>query len=285
MLVREMHSEFSELEKLGWIIPPLSTLGLFTPSLVDEDKISFPSESYDSADINSEAAGFWATERANAIAEMLESTGAKTLWEIGAGNGNAAIPLRDLGFSIIPVEPLKSGALTLAKNGFLTFHATLEGLNLPNSSIEAIGAFDVLEHLEKPEILLTEIYRVLKPGGVFICSVPAYQWLFSDFDISIGHYRRYSRRNLRRLLERVHLRPKETKSIFAFLVVPAFILRRIPYLFGRRANLHAISKSSGGNSKRVNKMAFVFSKVHKFEQALRLPIGLTLITKAVKPLD
>ena len=76
MLVREMHSEFSELEKLGWIIPPLSTLGLFTPSLVDEDQISFPSESYDSADINSEPAGFWATERANAIAEMLDSIGA-----------------------------------------------------------------------------------------------------------------------------------------------------------------------------------------------------------------
>ncbi len=257
-------------------------MGLFTPTLVDEDKISFPSESYDSADINSEAAGFWATERANAIAEMLESTGAKTLWEIGAGNGNAAIPLRDLGFSIIPVEPLKSGALTLAKNGFPTFHATLEGLNLPNSSIEAIGAFDVLEHLEKPETLLAEIYRVLKPGGIFICSVPAYQWLFSDFDISIGHYRRYSRRNLRHLLESTQFRPIETKSIFAFLVLPAFILRRLPYLFGRRANLQVISKSSGGNSKRVNKMAFVFSKIHKIEQLLNLPFGLTLIVSAKK---
>ncbi len=281
----KMQSEFTELSKLGWIIPPLTTLGLFTPSSVDEDKISFPSESYDSAQTNSEALGFWATERANAIAQMLQTSHVETLWEIGAGNGNAAIPLRDFGFNVIPIEPLMSGALTLAKNGFPTFHATLEGLNLPNSSIEAIGAFDVLEHLEKPETLLAEIYRVLKPGGIFICSVPAYQWLFSDFDISIGHYRRYSRRNLRHLLELTQFRPIETKSIFAFLVLPAFILRRLPYLFGRRANLQVISKSSGGNSKRVNKMAFVFSKIHKFEQVLRLPLGLTLITKAIKPID
>jgi predicted SAM-dependent methyltransferase len=52
--------------------------------------------------------------------------------------------------------------------------------------LATIGAFDVLEHLEKPELLLDEIYRVLMPGGTFVCSVPAYQWLFSDFDIFDG---------------------------------------------------------------------------------------------------
>jgi SAM-dependent methyltransferase len=277
-----LQSEFQRLETLGWKLPNQNSFGLFAPSEVNENSISFPSESYDSQEANDEAAGFWALERANSIARILNEASVTTLWEIGAGNGNAAIPLRNHGFNVIPIEPLKSGAYTLVKNGFQTFHSTLEDLLLPNNSIEAIGAFDVLEHLEKPEDLLAEIYRVLKPGGTFICSVPAYQWLFSDFDLSIGHYRRYSRRSLISLIEMIDMKVLRVKSIYAFLIIPAFLLRRIPFLLGRRASLSKIAKSSGGNSKLVNKLDFAFGKIHNVEQLLNLPFGLTLIVSAKK---
>ncbi len=277
-----MQSEFRRLITLGWKLPNLNSIGLFSPKSINENSISFPSESYDSQEVNDEATGFWALERANCIAEILNEASVTTLWEIGAGNGNAAIPLRNHGFNVIPIEPLQSGAITLAKNGFQTFHATLEDLKLPDNSIDAIGAFDVLEHLEKPEFLLSEICRILKPGGVFICSVPAYQWLFSDFDLSIGHYRRYSRRSLISLIEMMNLKVLRVKSIYAFLIIPAFLLRRIPFLLGRRASLSKITKSSGGNSKLVNKLDFAFSKIHKVEQQLNLPFGLTHIVSAKK---
>jgi 2-polyprenyl-3-methyl-5-hydroxy-6-metoxy-1,4-benzoquinol methylase len=279
---RESEEEFNRLRQLGWKVPPLSSVGLYSPIGVDESRISFPSESYDSKEANTEARGFWALERANSIASILNEATVKTLWEIGAGNGNAAIPLRDHGFNVIPIEPLKSGASTLAKNGFQTFHSTLEDLLLPENSIEAFGAFDVLEHLEKPEVLLTEIYRVLKPGGIFICSVPAYQWLFSDFDLSIGHYRRYSRRSITSLIGSMNIEVVKVKSIYAFLIIPAFLLRRIPFLLGRRASLTKITKSRGGNSRLVNKLDFALGKIHKVEQLLNLPFGLTLIVSAKK---
>ncbi len=277
-----MHSEFLRLKGLGWTLPPLSPLGLFMPSFTDESKISFPSQSYNSAEVNNEATGFWATARAKAIAEVLGTAGTMTLWEIGAGNGNAAIPLRDLGFDIIPIEPLKTGAITLVKNGFPAFHSTLENLELPNNSIDTIGAFDVLEHLEKPEILLSEIFRVLKPGGTFVCSVPAYQWLFSDFDISIGHYMRYSRKKLRQLLDSVGLRCESFRFIFGFLVLPAFFLRRIPYLLGKRRTLRELNFSFGGNSSTINKMGCILTIVSQFEKKLKLPFGLSLIAVAKK---
>ena len=169
------------------------------------------------------------------------------------------------------------------KNGFLTFHATLEGLNLPNSSIEAIGAFDVLEHLEKPEILLTEIYRVLKPGGVFICSVPAYQWLFSDFDISIGHYRRYSRKSLRNLIDSTGLKTQSISSLFGYLVLPALVLRRVPYLFGRRNAYSQTINSTGGNSQLLEKLNPYFGVIGRIEKLIKLPIGLSIILISNKP--
>jgi hypothetical protein len=43
---------------------------------------------------------------------------------------------------------------------------------------------------------------VLRPGGAAIITVPAHQWLFSEHDAALHHFRRYSRSALRNLLER-----------------------------------------------------------------------------------
>jgi SAM-dependent methyltransferase len=270
------------LSALGWNVPSKDRDGIFNSKEIDEDQISFPSEGYTGEASNSEASGFWARERANSIYDLLKANGVKTLWEIGAGNGNAAIPLRDRGIEVLPIEPLRSGALTLSKNGFTTFCATLEDLSFPDNSIEAIGAFDVLEHLEDPAIVLREIHRVLVPGGIFVCSVPAYQWLFSDFDLSIGHYRRYSRKSLSSQLNFSNFRITHESALFAFLLVPAFILRRIPFLLGRRANLIDVKKSAGGNSSIMNKLEWILIGVNRLERRLHLPIGLTLLCVARK---
>jgi SAM-dependent methyltransferase len=277
-----MDSELERLQNEGWVIPLKDKDGIFTPMLINEELISFPSESFSGGAHNDEASGFWATQRANLIAEMLGATGEITLWEIGAGNGSAAIPLRNLGLNVIPVEPLRSGAVTLAKNGFITFNSTLESLELPNNSIDAIGAFDVLEHLEKPEMLLKEIHRVLKPGGTFICSVPAYQWLLSDFDLSIGHFRRYSRQELRNLLMSSSLEPMNTRWLFGFLVLPALVFRRLPYLFGRRRNFSSIKNSNQSKFDLLIALSPILKLLAKFEHKIELRFGLSLLVIARK---
>jgi hypothetical protein len=146
-----MNSELKRLQNEGWVIPQVDKDGLFTPMLINEELISFPSESFSGEARNDEASGFWAKERARALGKILRSSGVHDIWEVGAGNGAAAIPLRNLGISVIAVEPLRTGALTLVQNGFTTFNATLDSLKLPDNSIGAIGAFDVLEHLEDPD--------------------------------------------------------------------------------------------------------------------------------------
>jgi SAM-dependent methyltransferase len=272
-----LNNELVRLKMLGWNIPIKDEEEIFTPKEIDEGTISFPSEGYSGEETNSEATGFWAAERAKSIYDLLEKNDVKTLWEIGAGNGNAAIPLRNRGIEVIPIEPLRSGALTLSKNGFATFQATLEDLRFPDNSIGAIGAFDVLEHLENPSQLLAEIYRVLEPGGFFVCSVPAYQWLFSDFDISIGHFRRYSRKSISKLITSTGLEAQSTISLFGYLVMPALILRRIPYLLGRRNAYAQTAVSSGGNSQMLHKLSPIFRIIGGLEKLFKTPFGLSII--------
>ena len=55
---------------------------------------------------------------------------------------------------------------------------------------------NVLEHIEDDRGELALMHRALRPGGHACIFVPALSWLMSDHDRSIGHVRRYGRREL-----------------------------------------------------------------------------------------
>lgn len=57
---------------------------------------------------------------------------------------------------------------------------------------DAIGAFDVLEHIEKDDEVLKQIFAALKPGGILLLTVPQHEWLWSSVDDYACHVRRYT---------------------------------------------------------------------------------------------
>lgn len=276
------NSELTRLKNLGWKIPKLKSFGLIKPTYIDESSISFPSKIWEDSRTNQRTNEFWETQRAISIADILKKLKIETIWEIGAGNGSVAVPLKDRGFNVIAVEPLRSGASLLLERGFTTFWSTLESLKLPDNSIQAIGAFDVLEHLAEPGIFLDEVHRVLKPGGIFICSVPAHQWLFSYFDIALGHHRRYSPRSLRQELIRSNLPSISLDYLFAFLIIPAFISRKIPYMLGRKSKSSKTITLNKYQSCFIARIQVFLRIIVLVEKKLRLKLGLSLISASVK---
>lgn len=58
--------------------------------------------------------------------------------------------------------------------------APADSLPLPDESVNAVTAFDIVEHLEHPEQLYTEAARVLRPGGTLLVRCPV-----SDFGLSL----------------------------------------------------------------------------------------------------
>ena len=69
---------------------------------------------------------------------------------------------------------------------------TLEDFD-PAEAFDTILYMDVLEHIEDDRAEVARAARHLRPGGHVIALSPAHQWLFTPFDRSIGHHRRYSR--------------------------------------------------------------------------------------------
>jgi SAM-dependent methyltransferase len=280
--IEKANTEIQRLVESGWKDWTAKVNSPKTLPNIKEIDVSFPKDFWDPEKINEESKGIWAQTRAKKILMALSKNDLDILWEVGAGNGNVALPLRAAGKTVIAIEPLPSGAKALTYNGIMAYQGTLKDMAFPDSSIYAIGVFDVLEHLEHPEELLQEINRVLKPGGILITTVPANQWLFSDFDSSIGHFRRYSRPTLDKLLRENGFQNNKVHYFFFSLVLPAFILRTIPYKFGRRRQYSKTIKSNKFLSN-VMRLAYpLLFLILKIEDKFRLPTGLSLISVSSK---
>jgi hypothetical protein len=99
-------------------------------------------------------------------------------------------------------------------------------LNITES--KAVFYIDVLEHIMQDEKELSEIASYLSQGDYLIILVPAHMFLYSDFDLSVGHHRRYSRRTLLSILpyDFVILVNKEIDSVGGFLSFMSKCLRQ-----------------------------------------------------------
>lgn len=272
--------EIQRIISLGWSDSHPDFNGVRVFDKVNEDSISFPSEKYEKDSNSSESEGIWAEIRAKKITSILNQHQISLIWEIGAGHGNMAIPLADAGIATIPIEPLYSGAKALSSKGFHAYAQTLDQLHLPDNCLDAVGIFDVLEHLQQPESVLNEIYRVLKPGGLLLTSVPAYQWLFSDFDLQIGHFRRYSRKSLHKLLTVSNFTEIRFTNLFFVFLAPAFIIRRIPFLLGIRGK----RKESVPTSENflIKLTTPILRKILNLEEKMRIPLGLSIFSESIK---
>ena len=70
---------------------------------------------------------------------------------------------------------------------------------------DAVLLLDVLEHLDDDVAALVTARRALRPSGLLVITVPAYRWLWSGHDVALGHRRRYTARELSRVVERAEL--------------------------------------------------------------------------------
>lgn len=78
-------------------------------------------------------------------------------------------------------------------------HADVAHVPLAKDCFDLTLALDVLEHVE-PQSFLREAFRVTRPGGYLLLTVPAHAFLYSEIDAVAGHRCRYSVRLLRREL-------------------------------------------------------------------------------------
>jgi SAM-dependent methyltransferase len=136
--------------------------------------------------------------------------GEAAVLDFGAGIGTFSSMIRDRGVEVdcLEVDAFQCGILR--DKGFTVFETTAA---IPDESYEFIFSLNVFEHIEHDLAAMQECARILKPGGVVLTYVPAFQILFGDMDRKVEHYRRYTRKSLAALAREAGLDLKRTEYV------------------------------------------------------------------------
>ncbi len=183
----------------GWQPERSGTVPVFAPELAQNN--SGFKASYFGPLAAMEADHFWFRARNALIIWALGKYGARDslFMEIGCGTGfvlqgiSGGLPKISLVGSEIYSEGIAFAAERIAGGKFMQMDAR----QIPFvAEFDAIGAFDVIEHIEEDVAVLQQMCRALKHGGMLLLTVPQHRWLWGSVDEYSCHIRRYTAREL-----------------------------------------------------------------------------------------
>lgn len=251
----------------------------------DQEKISYP-EKGNKEFFKIEENSFWFKHRNECIVSTINKfANKKILFDVGGGNGFISFALEKNGIKSILVEPGINGILNAKKRNLKNLIcSSFQDAKFKKNSIPNIGIFDVLEHIKSDIDFLNDLNTALNDDGKLFITVPAFKILWSNEDVSSGHYRRYTINQLETKLKRANFEIEYSTYIFSILPLPIFLLRTIPSWFFKAKEIDYEKHAQQHKSK--NKET-ILDKIWKKELAFisknkKIPFGGSCLIVAKK---
>ena len=198
----------------------------------------------------------------------------KNILDIGCGKGSFLKELASLGISCEGIDFSKTMIEAAKKNcqgypikihygDFMTYNL--------KKKYDCIIFSGVIEHIEDDNKCMKKIYELLNPNGKIILLTSAHPWLYSVFDKSVHHYRRYSKKQLRDLLE---------KNGFVFVSSRYWDILGVPYLIYARIFKKMLLDKQYLTNNVMNSIIDLWFRI--FENNINPPFGLNLFMIARK---
>lgn len=200
----------------------------FAPELA-EDNEGFEPENFAKL-ANWEPENFWFCARNRLLIWALGKyfPRAASFMEIGCGTGFVLTGIRQA------FPRLKLAGSEIFSEGLLFASQRLPGVELFQmdarripfrDEFDVIGAFDVLEHIQEDELVLSQMHQALHMDGGLMLTVPHHPFLWSAVDVHARHVRRYKTPELRTKIESAGFRILRMTS-FVSLLMPLLIVSR-----------------------------------------------------------
>lgn len=171
--------------------------------------------------------------------------------DLGSATGGNTLHLSSLGHDVTSLEYSDIGVEIQKIKGITVIQADARNLPFPDSYFDIVVCLDVIEHIAEDHLVTSEIFRVLKPGGKFLISVPEGPSLWNAHDVAVNHVRRYSRTALLEVVESSGLKVHKVWSTLVYLRPIVKLTRRF---------------SKGSNLKMMNPtINFLLFQICKFE--------------------
>jgi SAM-dependent methyltransferase len=146
--------------------------------------------------------GWWYKGRCYALQAIVPRFVKKpgSVLDMGAGYGAMQPFLAQLG-TTVAYEIYPEAIAACRTRGYAEVIDSSEVLAKRTNEFSVVAAFDALEHMEDDARTVREIASLLATDGFFIGTVPAHPFLFGQYDIDAHHFRRYTKKALRAVLE------------------------------------------------------------------------------------
>jgi ubiquinone/menaquinone biosynthesis C-methylase UbiE len=232
---------------------------------------------------------WWFVARRRLIVSLLESAysqdGRQRLLDIGCGTGAMLDMLAPFGSVIGADFAPQALAFCRTRGDYPLTRADVRRLPFAEGSFDAVTAMDVIEHIDDDKAASAEIFRVLRPGGRLFVTVPAYQFLWSEHDEALHHYRRYTTPHLKDLFQRVGFQVTRLSYTVSSLFPPIAAYRFVSNLLPQRrvdgekkADLVQVSEAVNA------RLLALCDWETRLLRHTSLPFGVTVVCVAEKPL-
>ena len=232
-----------------------------------------------------EAQWWYAGQRAIATALLGPALPARPeervrLLDAGCGTGFNLVALSRLGAATgIDLAP---EALAFCRaRGVRALRGSLLALPFADRTFDAVTSFDVIYHawVTDDGAAVSEMARVVRPGGLLLVRVPALRALWGAHDVEVQSRHRYTRRELVALLEGCGLRVERATYCNSFL---------FPLLFGRRTLDRLLHREGSDVGFLPAPLEWAFRRALLAEAALvraglSFPIGASVVALARRP--
>lgn len=208
--------------------------------------------------------------------------------DIGCGAGGVLARLTEK-FDAAGIDMSPIARDYCAKRGLKALDGMLpDGLPFTEpESFDVIVLSEVIEHVKEDRASVQTVARLLKPGGLLICTVPAHMWLWSSHDDFNFHHRRYTRHQFGALFEHLTDAAGSPLSLRP-LVLSYYQAASMPLVAGARAIEKLRTRITGRPPREPDikplpgQMNWLLTKAFQIERHLlphmRLPWGTSVIS-------
>lgn len=229
---------------------------------------------------------WWFRGRNGIIREMIDRATAHMrqprLLDVGCGGGNVLEALGDR-FARFGLDG-EPAALRVCQTsvGVPVTRGAATALPFVDGAFDVVVATDLFEHVRDDTGAVRECARVCRDGGVLLGTVPAHPMLYGPHDMRLDHFRRYTRRAFRDVLEAGGFTVQRMTHFNTFLFPPMAAVRLAQRAFVRDPARFEIDYTLGsGPLGRV--LLGVLTAERWWLRRANFPFGTSLLAVAMRP--
>lgn len=197
------------------------------------------------------------------------------LVEGGVGSARNLLEFQKRGYEVTGFDIMPEAVEHGRRRGIddVQIHDLAQPWPVEDESVRAIVLLDVLEHMEDPITVLQNAKQALQSDGGVIFTVPAYPWMFSEWDKQLGHFRRYTTAEMKRQAREAGLQIEWMNRWNAFTLPAAVAVRGLEKIRPSREqpDFPEVSET-------VNRMLLTAAEVERWcINRFGIPAGLSLV--------